>query len=527
MTIIGAGMAGLSAALRLAERGVAVTLLDQHDFLGGKWGAHTRVVRTSRGEETVAHEHSYHMLLNWYHNFWDIVDELGLRDRFMPQPALRFLEAGGYPETTELRDVGSMETAWSNLFSGPVSPIDSFLHAYSLVDLLAEPLDPDRLLDRYSVNGFMASRPYATDVAALQHQRTLAKAFACPSYHTSARTYQAFVKYGYRLPQPMTWVLKGDVERHFHRHLERRLLDLGVDIQRLTRIERLRLDDAGRIVGLEGVRMARTAGEGERPVEFTVDGQVILAVPPGAVDSMVDEQVYAAAPELANVRKLRSEPMASLDLYFNRRLEGLPFGHVILLNSRYDLTFIDNAQVWPDEEFTVLNVVASDFDPLNFSGAAGDDAHRFQRLNDDIVMPAILQELRRYIPFEDADIDWAKTHLQTNTGESLFVNEVGTWHLRPQTRCGISNLFMAGDYVRSCIDVVTIEGAVLTGLWAAEAARGGEAARTGEWLGTPIVAKEPAAYPQQMLQMMKAVGAPYAYGAKMLSLGMKALGMGR
>ena len=65
VTIIGAGIAGLAAALRLVERGFDVTLLEQDDFLGGKLGAHTHEGRYSAD----FHEHSYHMYLNWYRNF--------------------------------------------------------------------------------------------------------------------------------------------------------------------------------------------------------------------------------------------------------------------------------------------------------------------------------------------------------------------------------------------------------------------------------------------------------------------------
>ena len=72
VTIVGAGMAGLTAALRLSERGFRVTLLEQDDHIGGKLGAF-------RDPKTGDYrEHSYHMYLNWYNNFWKIVDQLGV-----------------------------------------------------------------------------------------------------------------------------------------------------------------------------------------------------------------------------------------------------------------------------------------------------------------------------------------------------------------------------------------------------------------------------------------------------------------
>ena len=63
VAVIGAGMAGLTAALRLAERGFKVTLYEQKPEIGGQFGAHTH-------DDVHYHEHCYHMLLGWYHNFW-------------------------------------------------------------------------------------------------------------------------------------------------------------------------------------------------------------------------------------------------------------------------------------------------------------------------------------------------------------------------------------------------------------------------------------------------------------------------
>jgi hypothetical protein len=37
--------------------------------------------------------------------------------------------------------------------------------------------------------------------------RTLAEAFASPSYLSSARSYQSLIKYGYRHPAPSLWLL--------------------------------------------------------------------------------------------------------------------------------------------------------------------------------------------------------------------------------------------------------------------------------------------------------------------------------
>jgi Flavin containing amine oxidoreductase len=114
--------------------------------------------------------------------------------------------------------------------------------------------------------------------------------------------------------------------------------------------------------------------------------------------------------------------------------------------------------------------------------------------------------------FDNADIDWDRVHLQTNVGEELFINEVGSWESRPSATCEIPNLFIAGDFCKTAVDVVTIEGAVVSGLNAAQAIC------HRHRVATPITILEPEAYPTLPLAVMALAGAPLAYAAKAVSL---------
>ena len=66
--IIGGGLAGMSAALELAERGYKVTLREAQNVLGGRLA--TRSIDTNAGTFQV--EHGLHMWFHNYHNFKDI-----------------------------------------------------------------------------------------------------------------------------------------------------------------------------------------------------------------------------------------------------------------------------------------------------------------------------------------------------------------------------------------------------------------------------------------------------------------------
>ncbi len=85
--IVGAGLAGMSAALELAERGYQVTLRDQGDVLGGRLA--TPTVDTG-GAGTFKVEHGLHMWFDNYFVFKDIRNRLGINHHFRPYDVVDF-----------------------------------------------------------------------------------------------------------------------------------------------------------------------------------------------------------------------------------------------------------------------------------------------------------------------------------------------------------------------------------------------------------------------------------------------------
>jgi uncharacterized protein with NAD-binding domain and iron-sulfur cluster len=71
--------------------------------------------------------------------------------------------------------------------------------------------------------------------------------------------------------------------------------------------------------------------------------------------------------------------------------------------------------------------------------------------------------------FLDPGVQWdASTRRNTNE-TPLLVNTAGSWASRPEVRTRIPNLFLAGDFVRTDIDLATMEGANESGRKAANA----------------------------------------------------------
>ncbi len=78
VAVIGGGLGGIGAAATLAERGIAVTLYERNDYLGGKIGAWKTEVDGS--EQTV--DHGFHAFFRQYYNLNRFLDRLGLRAGF-------------------------------------------------------------------------------------------------------------------------------------------------------------------------------------------------------------------------------------------------------------------------------------------------------------------------------------------------------------------------------------------------------------------------------------------------------------
>ena len=166
VAVVGGGLAGLTAALRLAERGFQVTIYEAKDRLGGNL--------SSDEVDGVFHDVYPHMFCDWYVNFWRLFEtDLGL-DRaahFEPRMGVK-LRAKGATEYQELKNATTLQAVADNLRSGVLSPADMFLLGFSMLDLASHPFNrkAEGQIDRLDVNGFIYSRGYANEnVARLQN----------------------------------------------------------------------------------------------------------------------------------------------------------------------------------------------------------------------------------------------------------------------------------------------------------------------------------------------------------------------
>lgn len=80
VAVVGGGIAGISAASNLAERGFAVTLFEKEKFLGGKVGSW----EFESNGETLRAEHGFHAFFRQYYNLRDYLKKIDAFNHLIP-----------------------------------------------------------------------------------------------------------------------------------------------------------------------------------------------------------------------------------------------------------------------------------------------------------------------------------------------------------------------------------------------------------------------------------------------------------
>jgi phytoene dehydrogenase-like protein len=513
ITIVGGGIAGLTAALRLAQRGCKVTVYEKTALAGGNMGGYKGHLGEYRGgyeKDENYHDVYPHMFAHWYNNFWKLAEDFGLsRERdFEPMPTAAFLEAGDFPNFKLMTNNGDLASFVRNLTAGVLPLPDMLLWAYSIVDLLSQDFGRG-LLGQQTVNGFLTSRPYATEKMAELHEIAIANIWSVDSYLISALAYQRLAKYQLRQPKPQFWVVRGNAHEQIFEPLTRELDRLGCTVNTETTVTGVTVLD-GKVEKISYIR------KGHPETTESVDN-LILAVPPKTLADLVRREVpesfrkeedikgkpiVSVLPQLTQLRRIRSEPIPVLYVPFLRVLPNIPRYHVALMGSNYKLTFVAIPPATSHTDKTVLSVAVSDFYSLP------DDQNEMQ---DQAVIYLILKELRRYVPFNlgdhwgdpSGDVDWENSFLNLNARHPLFINEVGIELWCPEASYPeISNLYFAGDFCKNRIMITTVEAAVVSELEAAKALC------LKERIGGPIEIIEPDSYAQSLMACGKLLWRP-------------------
>ncbi|GAB3575514.1 hydroxysqualene dehydroxylase [Hymenobacter daeguensis] len=523
VAVLGGGVAGMSAAHELAERGFSVDVYErQPHYVGGKARSVSVPDTGTDGRPDLPGEHGFRFFPGFYKHITDTMKRIpygtnpqGVFDNLVAsQRALmaRFHKPALETLVNFPKSLADLKTIMHDLMAGNtgLTHSDIELFAHSLWRILTSSYERrQQVYERMNWWQFMqtdeqrrrdgvaegAISPYETYcVGGLTHSLVAAQ----PKLMSVKTGGDILLQLLLLMADPTAHtdrVLNGPTnEVWLNPWLTHLTTTLGVRYHQQRYVTRFDCDpDTRRITG---AYVRRNVGDPEERIEADY---YVAAVPVERMTELINDDMLQVDGTLGFIKVLASEDTKALNwmngvqFYLNVDVPLTP-GHIICLDSPWALTGISQAQFWPQHPLAgygngqVKGLISIDvsnwFEPgLGPKGKMAKECtleeveqevwEQLKRsLTHEDGSPMLTDAMRAAIPrnyYIDTDIE-PDTHQATpppikspfvaeHNTEPLLVNTANSWSLRPASFCGIENLFLASDYVRTNTDLATMEGA--------------------------------------------------------------------
>jgi uncharacterized protein with NAD-binding domain and iron-sulfur cluster len=202
----------------------------------------------------------------------------------------------------------------------------------------------------------------------------------------------------------------------------------------------------------------------------------ISAMPVERARMLWSRDVLALDESLASMHDLFYDWMNGIQFYLRQKVE-ITKGHVTFVDAPWALTALTQGQFWDKRDFTrdygdgsavdCLSIDISNWDvPGILFGKPAKECTReevarevWAQIKTHHTAGDVLPDDAVHSWFLDPAIAWNAAAGRNSNDEPLLVNTVGSWEKRPEASTEIPNLFLAGDYVKTDIDLATMEGA--------------------------------------------------------------------
>jgi uncharacterized protein with NAD-binding domain and iron-sulfur cluster len=496
VAIIGGGVAGMSAAQELAERGYQVEVFERHHtYVGGKArSVNVPGTNLTHPDKFLPGEHGFRFFPGFYRHVTDTMARIPFRGPdgklnrkgcFDNLVSTRRIMIARYDKPSIIADanfprsLSDLEVTIHDLHAGAETGLtteEEEFFAARIWQLMTScqarrANDYERLSwwDYLEADRFTSHAYRSLLVAGLT--RTLVAAQARSASTKTGGDILLQLLFNMMTPGTNTdRVLNGPTNDVWLNPWKEYLSELGVYYHLGATVTAVPLED-GRVSGI-------TVTERDGATRTVTADHYILATPVERAASLITKEMIEADQALADIGTLAKSVswMNGIQFYLNQNVE-ITRGHVIFSDSEWAMTGISQVQFWDDYDLAdrfngrvkgVLSVDISDWLHTKYKGVLAEDADPEQ------VKDMVWEQLKRSLNVDgvtlladdmvehwylDRDIQWIPAEHRDRDAEPLLVNTVNSWALRPEAVTRIPNLFLASDYVRTFTDLATMEGA--------------------------------------------------------------------
>jgi uncharacterized protein with NAD-binding domain and iron-sulfur cluster len=486
VAIVGGGVAGLTAAHELSDRGYRVTVYERRPILGGKARSMNVAETGPGGRPGLPGEHGFRFFPGFYRHVPDTMSRIVAADGYgtvrdhlvdttrelMGDPGRpTFLMLPAFPRSLE--ELALAFSAPEYLEGFGITRGDMLFFAHRLWQILTscrerrveqyeripwwQFIDADRRSDAY--RRYLGIGLTRTLVAA-KAERASTKTIGDIGLQLILNMLEP--------GQTSDRVLDGPTNDVWIDPWVRQLRRAGVTFVRDAVLQSIACD--------KGVITGLSLSVSNQPQTVTADSYV-LALPIEVVAPLVTPTMAAIDPTLGGLKALVPSTAWMNGVQFYLR-DDVPIchGHQMYLDTPWALTSISQAQFWPGVDLAdfgdgqvrgILSVDVSDWTTAGrFINKPAQDCTADEIAQEvwtelkrclNVSGQTLLDDANRHSYFIDNDITYSPG--QDSNAEPLLINEVNTWPLRPEAYSRIPNLFLASDYVRTNSDLACMEGA--------------------------------------------------------------------
>ncbi len=435
--IIGGGVAGIAAALPLADAGFHVALFEKRPLLGGRASSFFDHQTGERVDEC------QHGTMRCCTNLADLLERLGVHDKIRYFDAIPFLDGEG--KRSVIAGCGlpaPMHTALSFLCFRSLGIRDKLAIARGLMAMLVSRRDP-----RYD----------ALDIAAWfrqmgQTERAI-KRFWRPILVSAcnedleriscAHAFQIF-RDGFLLhPQAFHFGIPTvPLGTLYTEPTLAYLKQRGGCVHTRTIVDKIHIEGgaSGRVTGI-------SLRDGER---ITAD-YYISALQFDLLLKLLPPEVTAGVPYWENLKRIELAPLVGVHLWFDRLLDC---PEVLALLDRETEWIFNKTKTFglPETEGTYLSMVIS-------------ASHRYASTPKEALIAQVLEDVRACVP-DARQANVVKSYV-VKWPKATISPQPGVEALRPDQRSPLANLYVAGEWTQTGWPS-TMEGAARSGYRAAE-----------------------------------------------------------
>ncbi len=489
VAVLGGGVAGLTAAHELAERGFQVTVYERR-AIGGKARSIPVPGTGSGGRPDLPGEHGFRFFPGFYQHIPDTMRRIpfagnpdGVWNNLLAVPEARFARRDGDDfrtlplgprARTEPTPEAFLETVGAAISTSLKLPAPEGLWFANRLLVFNTSSDARRLgqWEGMAWHDFVGAHRRSHEFRALLSRALTSIMVAAKEDVASVRTIgtmgEQFLGNPFEVGNDgaLDRVLNGPTNAAWIDPWTERLRALGVEFALGAEVRGLEVRDRR----IAGARIVDAAGA--RTVEADY---FVVALPAEIARTLWSPAVLELQPELASMDRLFVDWMTGIQFYL-RTPSDISRGHTAYIDAPWSLTSISQNQHWSRKlpqygDGTVRDCLSVDISDWNTPGVLyGKTA---KECSPDEIAREVWAQMRQHLDdngeslrdadlhswFLDPGITWNAAQGRNTNADPLLINTAGSWEYRPESHGAIENLFLAGDYVRTNVDLATMEGA--------------------------------------------------------------------